>query len=179
MSVLLERYRQETASKLMEHYSFKSIMRVPRIAKVTLNMGVGEAVNDKSALEESVNDMMLISAQKPVLTRAHKSIAGFKIRKGWPIGCKVTLRSRRMWDFLDRLIFIGLPRLRDFRGLNPKSFNGNGDFSVGVSEQIIFPEIDYDKLNKLRGMNISISTTTRSDEEGLMLLKTLGFPFRS
>ena len=179
MSVLLEKYRKETVSELMKHYSFKSIMRVPRIDKVTLNMGVGEAVSDKSVLEDSINDMMLISAQKPVPTKARKSIAGFKIRKGWHIGCKVTLRNRRMWDFLDRLIFIGFPRLRDFRGLNPRSFNGSGDFSVGISEQIIFPEIDYDKIKKLRGMTISVTTTTSNDEESLMLLKTLGFPFRS
>lgn len=179
MSILLARYRNETTPELMKHYSFKSIMQVPRIEKITLNMGVGEAVNDKSALESSINDMMLISAQKPVPTKARQSIAGFKIRRGWPIGCKVTLRNKRMWDFMDRLIFIGFPRLRDFRGLNPKSFNGHGDFSVGVSEQIIFPEIDYDKISKLRGLTISVTTSTSSDERSFILLKTLGFPFRS
>ncbi len=179
MSVLLEQYRKETAIELMKHYGFKSIMQVPRIKKVTLNMGVGEGVADKSLLEDAMNDMMLISGQKPIPTRARQSVAGFKIRQGWNIGCKVTLRNRRMWEFLDRLVFVGFARIRDFRGLNPRSFNGRGDFSVGISEQIIFPEIDYDKIRKLRGMDISITTSTSNDEHSLMLLRSLGFPFRS
>ena len=179
MSVLLEKYRKQTIPELMKHYGFGNIMQVPRIMKVTLNMGVGEGVADKSLLEDSMNDLMLISGQKPLPTKARKSIAGFKIRQGWAIGCKVTLRNQRMWDFLDRLVFIGFARIRDFRGLNPKSFNGNGDFSVGIVEQIIFPEIDYDKIRKLRGLDIAITTNTDSDERGLMLLKSLGFPFRS
>ena len=179
MSLLLEKYRRQTVPELMKLYGFKNIMQVPRITKVTLNMGVGEGMTDKSLLEDSMKDLMLISGQKPLRTKARKSIAGFKIRQGWAIGCKVTLRNRRMWDFLDRLVFIGFARIRDFRGLNPRSFNGNGDFSVGIAEQIIFPEIDYDKINRLRGFNIAITTNTHSDERSLRLLRSLGFPFRS
>ncbi len=179
MSVLQEKYRKECVQAVMKHYSMKSPMQVPRIQKVVLNMGVGEAVNDKAQLEKAMQDLVYISGQKPVMTKAKKSIAGFKIRQGWPIGCKVTLRNHRMWQFLDKLIFVNLPRIRDFRGLNPKSFNGNGDFSMGINEQIIFPEIDYDKIDKLRGLNICITLSGRNDEESLMMLTNLGFPFKT
>jgi large subunit ribosomal protein L5 len=153
-------------------------MEVPRITKITLNMGVGEAVGDKKVLENAVNDLIKISGQKAVVTNARKSIAGFKIRDGWPIGCKVTLRQDRMYEFLDRLIAIAIPRIRDFRGISPKQFDGRGNFSMGVTEQIIFPEIDYDKVDKLRGLDICITTTARTDEEGRALLKAFNFPFK-
>ena len=179
MSLLLEKYKKESVSQMMEQYSFKSPMRVPRIEKVVLNMGVGEAVADKSVLDKAMDDLRLISGQKPAVTKARKSIAGFKIRAGWPIGCKVTLRKKRMWHFLDKLVYIDLPRVRDFRGLNPKAFNGHGDFSMGVTEQIVFPEINYEKIDKLRGLDITVTTTGDNDVESLMLLKSLGFPFRS
>jgi large subunit ribosomal protein L5 len=154
-------------------------MQVPRITKITLNMGVGGAVADKKVLQAAVSDMEKISGQKPVVTLARKSIAGFKIRDDMPIGCKVTLRSDRMYEFLDRLISISIPRIRDFRGLSPKSFDGRGNYSMGVKEQIIFPEIDYDKIDMLRGMDITITTTARTNEEGLALLKLFNFPFKS
>jgi large subunit ribosomal protein L5 len=153
-------------------------MQVPRIEKITLNMGVGEAINDKKVLENAAADMAAISGQKPLITKARKSVAGFKIREGYPIGCKVTLRGERMWEFLERLIGISIPRIRDFRGLNPKSFDGRGNYSMGVREQIIFPEIDYDKIDKIRGMDITITTTANSDEEGHALLTAFNFPFR-
>jgi large subunit ribosomal protein L5 len=154
-------------------------MQAPRIAKITLNMGVGEAVADKKTLQAAVSDMEKISGQKPIITLARKSIAGFKIRDDMPIGCKVTLRSQRMYEFLDRLINIAIPRIRDFRGLSPKSFDGRGNYSMGVKEQIIFPEIDYDKIDVLRGMDITITTTARTNEEGLALLKLFNFPFKN
>ena len=153
-------------------------MAVPRITKITLNMGVGEALGDKKQLEFAVSDMTAIAGQKPIVTNARKSIAGFKVREGWPIGCKVTLRGERMWEFLDRLVDISIPRIRDFRGLNPKSFDGRGNYSMGVKEQIIFPEIDYDKVDKLRGMDITITTTAKNNDEGRALLAALQFPFR-
>ena len=153
-------------------------MEVPRITKITLNMGVGEALGDKKVLENAVSDMEKISGQKPVITRARKSIAGFKVRDGWPIGCKVTLRSDRMYEFLDRLISIAIPRIRDFRGISPKSFDGRGNFAMGVSEQIIFPEIDYDQVDALRGMDITITTTARTDDEGRALLRAFNFPLK-
>jgi large subunit ribosomal protein L5 len=153
-------------------------MEVPKITKITLNMGVGEALNDKKVLEHAVADMEKISGQKPVVTKARKSIAGFKVREGWPIGCKVTLRSERMYDFLDRLVTISIPRIRDFRGLNPKSFDQQGNYSMGIKEQIIFPEIEYDKIDKLRGMDITITTTAKTAEESRALLTALKFPFR-
>jgi large subunit ribosomal protein L5 len=153
-------------------------MEVPKITKITINMGVGEAVGDKKILENAVNDLTKIAGQKVVVTNARKSIAGFKIRDGWPIGCKVTLRSDRMYEFLDRLITIAIPRIRDFRGISPKQFDGRGNFSMGVGEQIIFPEIDYDKVDRLRGLDICITTTARTDEEGRALLKAFNFPFK-
>ncbi len=163
---------------LMERLGYKNVMQVPKVAKITLNMGVGEAVADKRALEHAMNDMTLIAGQKPIVTRAKKSIAGFKIREGWPIGCKVTLRRERMYDFLDRLINIAIPRIRDFRGFSPKAFDGRGNYSLGVREQIIFPEIDYDKIDRIRGMDITITTTANTDEEGRALLEAFRFPFR-
>ncbi|GIX31545.1 MAG: 50S ribosomal protein L5 [Porticoccaceae bacterium] len=178
MARLKELYRSEIAPRLMRELGLKNVMEVPRITKVTLNMGVGEAVADKKVLEHAANDLALISGQKPVITRARKSVAGFKIRQGWPIGCKVTLRRDRMWDFLERLITIAIPRIRDFRGLSPKSFDGRGNYSLGVSEQIIFPEIDYDKIDALRGLDITITTTARNDDEGRALLRALNFPFK-
>ena len=153
-------------------------MEVPRLSKITLNMGVGEAIGDKKALESAVSDLTLISGQKPVVTKARKSIAGFKVRQGWPIGAKVTLRRNRMYEFLERLIGIAIPRIRDFRGISPKQFDGRGNFSMGINEQIIFPEIDYEKIDKIRGMDITITTTARNDVEGLALLKAFNFPLK-
>ena len=153
-------------------------MQVPRISKITLNMGVGEALADKKILENAVADLAALSGQKPLITKARKSVAGFKIREGYPIGCKVTLRGERMWEFLERLICISMPRIRDFRGVSPKSFDGRGNYSMGVREQIIFPEIDYDKVDKVRGLDITITTTAKSDEEGRALLAAFNFPFR-
>lgn len=178
MSRLKEFYRDEVVSQLMEQFGYKSVMEVPKVTKITLNMGVGEALTDKKVLENAVADMEKISGQKPVVTKAKKSIAGFKVREGWPIGCKVTLRSDRMYDFLDRLITISIPRIRDFRGLNPKSFDKQGNYSMGVKEQIIFPEIEYDKIDKLRGMDITITTTAKTAEESHALLSAFKFPFR-
>jgi large subunit ribosomal protein L5 len=153
-------------------------MEVPRITKITLNMGVGEALTDKKVLENAMADMEKIAGQKPVVTKAKKSVAGFKVREGWPIGCKVTLRADRMYDFLDRLITISIPRIRDFRGLNPKSFDGQGNYSMGIKEQIIFPEIEYDRIDKLRGMDVTITTTAKNAEESRALLTAFKFPFR-
>ena len=179
MSRLKDLYRNEVIAKLQEELGYKNVMEVPRITKITLNMGVGEAIGDKKILEHAVSDMQSISGQKVVITKARNSVAGFKIREGWPIGCKVTLRSDRMWEFMDRLIDIALPRVRDFRGINGKSFDGRGNYSMGVKEQIIFPEIDYDKIDKIRGMDITITTTAKTNEEGRALLKALQFPFRN
>ena len=172
-------YKEKILPALVEQFAYKSIMQAPRITKITLNMGVGGAVADKKVLQSALSDMEKISGQKPVVTLARKSIAGFKIRDDMPIGCKVTLRSDRMYEFLDRLISISIPRIRDFRGLSSKSFDGRGNYSMGVKEQIIFPEIDYDKIDTLRGMDITITTTAQTNEEGLALLKLLNFPFKS
>ncbi|MEI7994095.1 MAG: 50S ribosomal protein L5 [Methylococcaceae bacterium] len=172
-------YKEKILPALVEQFAYKSIMQAPRITKITLNMGVGGAVADKKILQSALSDMEKISGQKPVVTLARKSIAGFKIRDDMPIGCKVTLRSDRMYEFLDRLISISIPRIRDFRGLSPKSFDGRGNYSMGVKEQIIFPEIDYDKIDTLRGMDITITTTAQTNEEGLALLKLFNFPFKS
>jgi len=171
-------YRDEVVKQLTEQFGYKSVMEVPKVTKITLNMGVGEALTDKKVLENAVSDMEKISGQKVVVTKAKKSIAGFKLREGWPVGCKVTLRSDRMYDFLDRLITIAIPRERDFRGLSPKSFDKQGNYSMGVKEQIIFPEIEYDKIDKLRGMDISITTTAKTAEESHALLAAFKFPFR-
>ncbi|KGK41092.1 MULTISPECIES: 50S ribosomal protein L5 [Nitrincola] len=178
MSRLKALYESELKLKLKEELNSPNIMAVPRVSKITLNMGVGEALGDKKQLENAVADMIAIAGQKPVVTKARKSIAGFKVREGWPIGCKVTLRGERMWEFLDRLVDVSIPRIRDFRGLNPKSFDGRGNYSMGVKEQIIFPEIDYDKVDKLRGLDITITTTAQSNDEGRALLEALQFPFR-
>jgi large subunit ribosomal protein L5 len=174
-----EFYKSDVIPALTEQFGFDNPMRVPRITKIVLNMGVGEAVGDKKLLDNAVADLEKISGQKVVITKARKSIAGFKIRAGWPIGCKVTLRGQRMYDFLDRLVDIAIPRIRDFRGLNPKAFDGRGNYAMGVTEQIIFPEIEYDKVDKIRGLDITISTTAQNDEEGRALLAAMRFPFKS
>lgn len=178
MARLREVYKSEIAAKLKEELGLANVMQVPKITKITLNMGVGEALGDKKALENAVADMTLIAGQKPVVTKARKSIAGFKVREGWPIGCKVTLRSDRMYEFLERLISLAIPRMRDFRGVSPKSFDGHGNFSMGVTEQIIFPEIEYDKVDTLRGLDITITTTARNDDEGRALLRAFSFPLK-
>jgi large subunit ribosomal protein L5 len=179
MARLKELYLKELAPKLQEELGVKNVMEIPRITKITLNMGVGEAVGDKKILENAIGDLEKISGQKPIITKARKSIAGFKIRDGWPIGAKVTLRRERMYEFLDRLVSIAIPRIRDFRGISPKQFDGRGNFTMGVSEQIIFPEIDYDKIDKIRGLDICISTTARNDDEGRALLRAFDFPLRT
>ena len=179
MMSLKEHYKTNVVSELKDKLSLKSIMSVPKVTKVTLNMGIGEAMNDKKLLERAVEDMTLIAGQKPLVTRARKSVANFKIRDGMPIGCKVTLRGDRMYEFLDRLIGIAIPRERDFRGLETKSFDGRGNYSIGIKEHIIFPEIDYDKVDKIRGMDISISTSAINDESGEALLRAMKFPFKS
>ncbi len=178
MATLKDKYKSEIAPQLKEELGLANVMEVPRITKITLNMGVGEAVGDKKVLESAVADMEKIAGQKVVITKARKSIAGFKIRDGWPIGCKVTLRSDRMYEFLERLISIAIPRVRDFRGISPKSFDGRGNFAMGVSEQIIFPEINYDEVDALRGMDITITTTARTDDEGRALLRAFNFPLK-
>jgi large subunit ribosomal protein L5 len=178
MSNLYTRYQDEIRPALQSELGLQNIMEVPRLQKITLNMGVGEAVGDKKIMENALSDMTAIAGQKPVVCNARKSEAGFKIRTGWPIGCKVTLRRERMYEFIERLVSIAIPRTRDFRGLNPKSFDGRGNYSMGVSEQIIFAEIDYDKIDKIRGMDIAITTSARTDEEGLALLRAFNFPFR-
>lgn len=178
MSRLKQYYRENVIKQLQDEFSYKSVMEVPRITKITLNMGVGEALTDKKVLENAVADMEKIAGQKPVITKAKKSVAGFKVREDWPIGCKVTLRADRMYDFLDRLITISIPRIRDFRGLNPKSFDGQGNYSMGIKEQIIFPEIEYDRIDKLRGMDITINTSAKTAEESRALLAAFKFPFR-
>lgn len=178
MARLKEVYNNELVPKLRQELGVANVMEIPRITKITLNMGVGEALADKKVLENAVNDLRAISGQKPVITRARKSIAGFKVREGWPIGCKVTLRSERMYEFLERLIAIAVPRIRDFRGISAKSFDGRGNFSMGVAEQIIFPEIDYDKIDALRGLDITITTSARNDDEGRALLRAFNFPLK-
>ncbi len=172
-------YRDEVMPKLMQRFGYKNPMQVPRITKITLNMGVGEAVSNKKVLENAAADMAKIAGQKPVITKARVSVASFKIRDGWPIGCKVTLRRARMYEFLDRLINISLPRVRDFRGVSGRAFDGRGNYNMGVKEQIIFPEIDFDQVDAIRGMDISISTTARTDEEAKALLEAFHFPFRN
>jgi large subunit ribosomal protein L5 len=178
MARLQDFYKETVVKQLMEELKYDNIMKVPSIEKITVNMGVGEAAADKKVLEHAVSDMTKLTGQKPIINKARKSVAGFKIREGWPIGCKVTLRRERMYEFLDRLISIAIPRIRDFRGMNGKSFDGRGNYSMGVREQIIFPEIDYDKIDTLRGMDITITTTANSDEEGRALLKAFNFPFK-
>jgi len=178
VSRLKQYYRENVVKQLQDEFNYKSVMEVPRITKITLNMGVGEALTDKKVLENAVADMEKIAGQKAVVTKAKKSVAGFKVREGWPIGCKVTLRADRMYDFLDRLITISIPRIRDFRGLNPKSFDGQGNYSMGIKEQIIFPEIEYDRIDKLRGMDITINTSAKTAEESRALLAAFKFPFR-
>ena len=179
MARLEQHYRDIVVKQLMEQFKYDNVMQVPKITKITLNMGVGEAIGDKKILEHAVGDMTKIGGQKPVVTKARKSVAGFKVREGWPIGCKVTLRRAQMYEFLDRLITIAIPRIRDFRGVNGKSFDGRGNYNMGVKEQIIFPEIDYDKIDALRGMDITITTTAKTDEEGRALLSAFNFPFRN
>ncbi len=179
MARLQQYYKETVAPQLREQFGYKSVMEVPRITKITLNMGVGEAVGDKKILENAVGDMTKIAGQKPVVTKARKSIAGFKIRDGYPIGCMVTLRGPRMFEFLDRLVTIAMPRIRDFRGIAGKGFDGRGNYNLGVKEQIIFPEIEYDKIDALRGMNISITTTAKTDQEARALLAAFKFPFKN
>ncbi|EKP0307188.1 50S ribosomal protein L5 [Aeromonas veronii] len=178
MAKLHDYYKSDVVNELSKQFGYKTIMQVPRIEKITLNMGVGEAIADKKLLENAAADMAAISGQKPLITKARKSVAGFKIREGYPIGCKVTLRGERMWEFLERLICISVPRIRDFRGLNAKAFDGRGNYSMGVREQIIFPEIDYDKVDRVRGLDITITTSANTDEEGRALLAAFNFPFR-
>lgn len=178
MSNLYQRYLEELRPNLQQELGYDNVMCVPRLTKVTLNMGVGEAVGDRKIMEAALGDLSAIAGQKAIVCNARKSEAGFKIRAGWPIGCKVTLRQARMYDFVERLISIAIPRMRDFRGLNPKAFDGRGNFAMGVTEQIMFPEIDYDKIDKLRGLDIAITTTAKDNEEGLALLRAFNFPFR-
>ena len=178
MARLQEYYRDTVVAQLKEKLGLDNVMAVPRISKITLNMGVGEAVSDRKVMEHAVKDLAQITGQRPVVRKARKSVATFKIREGWPVGCKVTLRRQRMYEFLDRLISIAIPRVRDFRGLTPKAFDGHGNYSVGVREQIIFPEIDYDGIDAIRGMDITITTTARNDTEGRALLEAFDFPFR-
>ena len=178
MAKLHDFYKETVVAELAKQFRYKSVMQVPRIEKLTLTMGLGEAVADKKVLENAQADMTAIAGQKPVVTVARKSVAGFKIREGYPIGCKVTLRGERMWEFLERLISIAIPRVRDFRGLNPKSFDGRGNYSMGVREQIIFPEIDFDKVDKVRGMDITITTSANTNEEARALLDAFNFPFK-
>lgn len=179
MARLLDYYKSTVVQELTQKFGYKSNMEVPRITKITLNMGVGEAVADKKVLEHAVGDMIKIAGQKPVVTKSRKSIAGFKIRDGYPIGCMVTLRGPRMFEFLDRLVTVALPRVRDFRGISGKGFDGRGNYNMGVKEQIIFPEIEYDKIDALRGMNISVTTTAKTDEEARALLGAFKFPFKN
>lgn len=179
MARLHDFYKDSVAKQLKEQFGYKSVMEVPRIEKITLNMGVGEAVADKKVMEHAVSDMQKIAGQKPVVTLAKKSIAGFKIREGYPVGCKVTLRKEHMYEFLDRLITVAIPRIRDFRGISGKAFDGRGNYNMGVKEQIIFPEIEYEKIDALRGMNITITTTAKTDEEARALLAAFSFPFKN
>ena len=179
MARLQTYYRETVVPSLMEQFSFQSVMQVPRLSKITLNMGVGEAINDKKILDNALGDLERIAGQKGVINKARRSVAGFKIREGWPIGCKVTLRRERMYEFLDRLINVAIPRTRDFRGFSPKAFDGRGNYSLGIKEQIIFPEIDYDKIDTIRGLDIAITTTAANDDEGRALLGQFQFPFRN
>jgi large subunit ribosomal protein L5 len=179
MSRLQELYQNKIAGQLTEQFGYKSAMQVPRITKITLNMGVSEAVSDKKVIDHAVNDLTKIAGQKPVITKTKKAIAGFKIRENYPIGCMVTLRGQRMYEFLDRLVAVALPRVRDFRGISGRAFDGRGNYNIGIKEQIIFPEIEYDKIDALRGMNISITTTAKTDEEAKALLTAFSFPFRN
>ena len=178
MTRLKDLYTETVAKQLKEQFGYKNVMEIPRITKITLNMGVGEAIADRKVMEHAVSDMTKIAGQKPIVIKARKSVAGFKLREGWPVGCKVTLRSSMMYEFLDRLISVAIPRIRDFRGMNPKGFDGRGNYNMGVKEQIIFPEIDYDKIDTLRGMDITFTTTAKTDEEGRALLAAFKFPFR-
>ncbi|QGU00790.1 LSU ribosomal protein L5p (L11e) [Candidatus Syntrophocurvum alkaliphilum] len=178
MARLYDEYRQEIVPKLMDKFQYKSVMQVPKVEKIVLNIGVGEAVQNPKALDGAINDLVVISGQKPIVTKAKKSIAGFKIRQGMPIGCKVTLRGERMYDFLDKLINIVLPRVRDFRGVSPQAFDGRGNYSLGIKEQTIFPEIEYDNIDKIRGIEVSIITTAPTDEEARELLRSMKMPFR-
>jgi len=179
MSRLQTVYRDDVVGQLMDKFGYRTVMQVPRIEKITLNMGVGEAIADKKVMEHAVSDLRLIAGQQPIVTKARKSVAAFKIREGWPVGCKVTLRRTRMYEFLDRLINIAIPRIRDFRGLSTKAFDGRGSYSMGMKEQIVFPEIDYDKIDALRGLDITITTSAPTDEEGRALLEAFKFPFRT
>jgi large subunit ribosomal protein L5 len=179
MARLKDVYTKEVAPALMKQFGYKSPMEVPRLTKIVLNMGVGEAVGDKKILDNAVGDMQKIAGQKPVVTKARKAIAGFKIREGYPIGCMVTLRQERMWEFLDRFVTIALPRVRDFRGISGRAFDGRGNYNIGIKEQIIFPEIEYDKIDAVRGMNISITTTAKTDAEARALLAAFKFPFKN
>ena len=179
MSKLRDYYKESVVKKLTEQFGYETPMQVPRISKITINMGVGEAINDKKIIDSAVDDLTRISGQKPVVTKARKSVSNFKVREGQPIGCKVTLRRERMYEFLDRLISIAIPRIRDFRGLSPRAFDGRGNYSLGIREQIIFPEVDYDKIDTIRGMDITITTTARSDEEARALLSAFDFPLRT
>jgi large subunit ribosomal protein L5 len=179
MSRLQTDYRERIVGELKERFGYQSVMQVPRIEKITLNMGVGEAIADKKVMDNAVADLRAIAGQQPIVTKARLSVAAFKIREGWPIGCKVTLRRERMYEFLDRLINVAIPRIRDFRGLSAKSFDGRGNYSLGVKEQIMFPEIDYDKIDALRGLDITITTSARTDQEGRALLEAFSFPFRT
>ncbi len=176
---LEKKYKEEVVPALMEQFKYDSVMQVPAITKITLNMGIGEAVGNKKIVEVATNEMALIAGQKPIVNLAKKSVAGFKIRDGWPVGCSVTLRRERMYEFLDRLISVAIPRIRDFRGLSPKSFDGRGNYSMGVTEQIVFPEIDYDKIDSIRGMDITFTTSARTDEEASALLKAFKFPLKA
>ena len=178
MAKLHDFYKDSVVAELAKQFNYNSVMQVPRIDKITLNMGLGEAVADKKVLENATAEMQAIAGQKPIVTVARKSVAGFKIREGYPIGCKVTLRGERMWEFFERLVSIAIPRIRDFRGLNPKSFDGRGNYSMGVREQIIFPEIDFDKVDKIRGMDITITTSAQTDAEAHALLSAFHFPFK-
>lgn len=179
MARLREFYRGTVVEELRERFGFSSVMEVPRLRKITLNMGVGEGASDRKAIESAVADLTLISGQKPIVTHARKSVAGFKIREGWPIGCKTTLRGERMYEFLDRLISVVIPRVRDFRGYSPRSFDGRGNYSLGIREQITFPEIEFDRVDKIRGLDVTLTTSARTDEEGRALLDAFKFPFRA
>ena len=179
MARLQTYYKETVVPQLLEQFGFSNVMEVPRITKITLNMGVGEAVGDKKIMDRAVGDMTAIAGQKPIVNLARKSVASFKIRDGWPVGCKVTLRREKMYEFLDRLVNVAIPRIRDFRGLNRKSFDGRGNYSMGVKEQIMFPEIDYDQIDVIRGLDITITTTARTDEEGRALLEAFKFPFKN
>ena len=179
MARLQEYYRETVVKQLQEQFGYRNVMEIPRLSKISINMGVGEAVGDRKLIDNAVADMTKIAGQKPVVTLARKSVASFKLREGWPVGCRVTLRRERMFEFLDRLINIAIPRTRDFRGMNPRSFDGRGNYNMGVREQIIFPEIDYDKIDTLRGLDITLTTTAKTDQEGRALLAAFNFPFRN